>query len=44
LLVQIPEKMKRLDTYVGALDAAFQKAPEVLKPVRVNPALTYSIA
>jgi len=36
LLVDIPKQMKRLDAYVSAVQAAFQKAPEILYSVRVN--------
>lgn len=35
LFIQIPEKMKRLDAHVGALDHPLEKTPEVLQSVRV---------
>jgi len=32
LFVEIAEKMKRFDVYVGALQTALEQAPEVLQP------------
>ena len=33
LFVQIPEQMERLHVYVGALQSAFEQAPEVSSPL-----------
>jgi len=42
LFVYIPEQVERLHRDVGAFQAAFEQAPEVLQPVRVN--LTVNVA
>jgi uncharacterized UPF0146 family protein len=36
LLVQIAERMERLEADVRAVDPAFQQAPEVVKTVRIS--------
>src|SRR5512135_1692477 len=36
LLIEVTEKMERFDTNIRARDAALEKTPEVLKPVRMN--------
>jgi hypothetical protein len=36
LLIEVTEKMERLDTHVGSADAALEKTPEVLKAIGVN--------
>jgi hypothetical protein len=35
LLVQIAEKMERLDVHISSLQGTFEQAPEILQPVRV---------
>lgn len=42
LLIEIPEQMERLDTHIDPVDPALQKAPEILKTVRVSADLLWS--
>ena len=46
LLIQIPEKVERLNRNVCALQATLQEAPKVLQTIRVDftPCMLYSVA
>ena len=39
LLIKVTVKMKRFHTHVGSRNAALEKRPEILKPVRVHAAI-----